>query len=66
MTTKDPTLAKNPFDAPGKMDTPEVVDWDKDHVDLTWKEPATDGGAPIEGKYSLQMSDFIYISRIRH
>ncbi|KPJ16777.1 Twitchin [Papilio machaon] len=29
-------IAKNPFDEPGKPGTPEVVDWDKDHVDLKW------------------------------
>jgi predicted phage tail protein len=40
LTTTDPTLAKNPFDSPDKMETPNVVDWDKDHVDLEWKEPA--------------------------
>lgn len=27
----------------------EVVDWDKDHADLKWKTPETDGGAPITG-----------------
>lgn len=25
------------------------MDWDKDHVDLKWKSPTLDGGAPIEG-----------------
>lgn len=29
------------------MEKPEIVDWDKDHVDLTWKTPE-DGGASIE------------------
>ncbi|GMT25440.1 hypothetical protein PFISCL1PPCAC_16735 [Pristionchus fissidentatus] len=49
LTTASTTLAKNPYDAPGQMETPELVDWDKDHVDLEWKPPANDGGAPIEG-----------------
>uniref|UniRef100_A0A1I7S352 non-specific serine/threonine protein kinase n=1 Tax=Bursaphelenchus xylophilus TaxID=6326 RepID=A0A1I7S352_BURXY len=56
LTTKDPTLAKNPYDAPGKMDKPDVVDWDKDHVDLEWKPPASDGGAPIE-EYVIEKKD---------
>lgn len=29
------------------MEKPDVVNWDKDHVDLEWKTP-DDGGAPIE------------------
>jgi hypothetical protein len=36
-------------DEPGKPGTPEVVDWDKDHVDLKWAKPINDGGAPISG-----------------
>ncbi|VVC89475.1 unnamed protein product [Leptidea sinapis] len=42
-------IAKNPFDEPGKPGTPEVVDWDKDHVELKWQKPIKDGGAPITG-----------------
>ncbi|KAI5639981.1 immunoglobulin i-set domain-containing protein [Phthorimaea operculella] len=42
-------IAKNPFDEPGKPGKPEVVDWDKDHVDLKWEKPISDGGAPISG-----------------
>uniref|UniRef100_A0A915DDF3 Twitchin n=1 Tax=Ditylenchus dipsaci TaxID=166011 RepID=A0A915DDF3_9BILA len=47
LTTKDPTLAKNPFEVPDKIEKPAVLDWDKDHVDIEWKTP-NDGGAPIE------------------
>lgn len=25
-----------------------MLDWDKDHVDLQWSQPETDGGAPIK------------------
>ncbi|ERL85176.1 hypothetical protein D910_02598 [Dendroctonus ponderosae] len=42
-------VAKNPFDEPGAPGTPEVVDWDKDHVDLRWTPPTKDGGSPITG-----------------
>ncbi|XP_025833492.1 twitchin isoform X4 [Agrilus planipennis] len=42
-------VAKNPFDEPGPPGTPEVTDWDKDHVDLKWTPPIKDGGSPITG-----------------
>ncbi|VDK66660.1 unnamed protein product [Gongylonema pulchrum] len=48
-------MAKNPYDVPKKTDKPEVVDWDKDHVDLEWKAP-DDGGSPIE-EYVVEMKD---------
>lgn len=56
METFGTTLAKDPFDKPGKTSAPEVTDWDKDHVDLEWKPPANDGGAPIE-EYVVEMKD---------
>lgn len=49
-------IAKNPFDEPGKPGRPDLKDWDKDFVDLTWRPPVSDGGAPIE-KYIIQMHD---------
>uniref|UniRef100_A0A7E4VU92 non-specific serine/threonine protein kinase n=1 Tax=Panagrellus redivivus TaxID=6233 RepID=A0A7E4VU92_PANRE len=48
LTTDTAILAKNPYEVPDKMDKPDVVDWDRDHVDLEWKPPASDGGAPVE------------------
>uniref|UniRef100_A0A914I6Q5 Uncharacterized protein n=1 Tax=Globodera rostochiensis TaxID=31243 RepID=A0A914I6Q5_GLORO len=42
-------VAKNPWETPGKPQDVKVVDWDKDHMDLEWKAPVTDGGAPIDG-----------------
>ncbi|WKY05591.1 hypothetical protein Q1695_006081 [Nippostrongylus brasiliensis] len=50
------TLAKDPFDKPGKTAAPEVTDWDKDHADLKWNPPINDGGAPIEG-YVVEMKE---------
>lgn len=35
----------DPASKPGK---PKAVDWDKDHIDLEWTPPESDGGAPIE------------------
>lgn len=35
-------------DEPGKPTDVTPTDWDKDHVDLEWKLPISDGGAPIE------------------
>lgn len=49
-------IAKNPFDEPGKPGRPEPTNWDKDFVDLEWRAPQSDGGAPIE-KYIIQMRD---------
>lgn len=53
LETDTGTVAKNPFDEPDKPGRPEPVDWDSDHVDLQWKPPENDGGAPIE-KYIVE------------
>lgn len=34
----------------------EIADYDKDHVDLKWQAPLSDGGAPIE-KYVIEKKD---------
>lgn len=36
-------------DEPGAPGVPDIVDWDKDHVDLKWAKPVNDGGSPITG-----------------
>lgn len=56
LETEASIVAKNPFDEPDKPGRPEIKDWDKDFVDLTWTAPKSDGGAPIE-KYVVQMRD---------
>ncbi|CAF1142161.1 unnamed protein product [Rotaria sordida] len=53
LETSAAILAKNPYDEPSAPGKPEVTDWDKDHVDLEWRAPTTDGGAPIE-KYLIE------------
>lgn len=56
LTSTYPIIAKNPFNEPGKPTNLEAVDWDKDHVDLEWKAPVNDGGAPIES-YVVEKKD---------
>lgn len=56
LETDKEILAKNPYETPGKVDKPEVTDWDKDHADLAWKPPADDGGAAIE-EYIIEQKD---------
>lgn len=56
LETEGSIIAKNPFDEPGKPGRPEIKDWDKDFVDLTWEPPKSDGGAPIT-QYTVQMRD---------
>lgn len=45
-----------PPDEPGKPGALEVTDWDKDHIDLKWTAPETDGGSPISG-YLVEVKD---------
>lgn len=49
-------LAKDPYDEPSKPFPPEIVDWDKEHVDLKWKPPEKDGGSPITD-YQIEYKD---------
>jgi hypothetical protein len=44
------------IDPPSKPGRPDIVDWDKDRIDLKWPKPADDGGAPVE-KYVIQKRD---------
>nr|AZI15635.1 UNC-22 [Auanema rhodensis] len=50
------TLAKNPFEKPGKTSAPEITDYDKDSADISWTPPLHDGGAPIE-EYVVEMKE---------
>jgi predicted phage tail protein len=49
-------IAKNPFDEPGKPGNLRPTDWDKDHVDLQWTPPESDGGSPITS-YIVEKKD---------
>lgn len=33
---------------PDPVSKPEVVDWDKDRIDIQWKPPANNGGSPVK------------------
>ncbi|KAI1705639.1 fibronectin type III domain-containing protein [Ditylenchus destructor] len=55
LTTKDTTLAKNPFKVPDKVEKPKVLDWDKAHVEIEWKTPK-DGGEAIK-EYVIEKKD---------
>jgi hypothetical protein len=46
-------LAKNPYDEPTAPYVPQVLDWDADRIDIEWKAPDSDGGAPLE-KYLVE------------
>ncbi|KRF85408.1 twitchin isoform X27 [Drosophila virilis] len=46
-TFKNSILAKDPWDEPGKPKAVDLTDWDKDHADLKWEAPDSDGGDPI-------------------
>jgi len=56
LETDLPIKAKNPYSAPGIPGKPKAKDWDRDHVDLTWTKPDSDGGAPITG-YIIEKKD---------
>ena len=46
-------IAKNPFDEPSAPGQPDIVNWDSDNIEIAWREPSSDGGAPIE-KYVVE------------
>ncbi|XP_037071181.1 LOW QUALITY PROTEIN: twitchin-like [Pollicipes pollicipes] len=56
LQTSIPIVAKDPFVVPGKPGAPEATDWSTSHVELTWKEPVSDGGSPITG-YIIEKRD---------
>ncbi|XP_058467261.1 twitchin isoform X5 [Malaya genurostris] len=51
-------VAKNPFRAPGRPENVVIKDYDKDYVELEWKTPDNDGGAPITGYVVEKLSKY--------
>lgn len=56
LTTTQYVQIKDPWDEPGKPSQPEITDYDADRIDLEWRPPLKDGGAPIE-EYIIEMKD---------
>lgn len=54
--TSNSIIAKNEFDEPDAPGKPNIMDWDRDHVDLQWAEPKNDGGAPLS-EYIVQKKE---------
>ena len=48
--------AKNPWGPPGPPRNLQLCDWDADRLDLDWKVPQKDGGAPIT-HYIMEMRE---------
>lgn len=40
--------ARNAYDVPDAPDAPDIIDYDEQRIDIAWKPPASDGGAPIK------------------
>lgn len=51
-----PVVAKNQYDVPGKPSKPELMDSDKDHIKIKWKQPISNGGSSIIG-YDIERRD---------
>ncbi|XP_061166987.1 twitchin-like isoform X9 [Saccostrea echinata] len=49
-------IAKDPWDPSDPPEKPEIIDYDKDYVEISWKPPRNDGGAPIE-KYIIEKKE---------
>ncbi|XP_033116214.1 twitchin-like [Anneissia japonica] len=49
-------IAKNPYDEPDAPGKPKIVAYDRDHVDLEWASPKSDGGDKIFG-YTVERKE---------
>ena len=49
LETSQATQAKNPFDASSPPKSLECLSRSYNHVEIGWKKPSNDGGAPIKG-----------------
>jgi len=44
------------LDTPGAPSQPEIIDYDRDFVELKWDKPEKDGGSPVTG-FIIGISD---------
>jgi fibronectin type 3 domain-containing protein len=49
-------VAKNPFDVPGSPSKLECVSRSNQHIEVGWRKPSNDGGAPIKG-YNVERKE---------
>lgn len=56
LNSRNPIIAKNQYVAPGQPTKPELIDSDKDHITIAWKQPISNGGSPIIG-YNIERRD---------
>jgi len=49
-------LAKNPFEVPSSPNKPECLSRSREHIEIGWKKPSNDGGAPIKG-YNIERKE---------
>ncbi|ESO91796.1 hypothetical protein LOTGIDRAFT_91265, partial [Lottia gigantea] len=53
LETDGEILAKDPWDPSDAPGTPNILDYDKDYVEVGWEAPKDDGGAPIQS-YNIE------------
>ncbi|XP_030829655.1 twitchin isoform X2 [Strongylocentrotus purpuratus] len=49
LKTKEPIVAKAPYDPPGPTSSPDIADVGKDFASITWTKPDDDGGSQVTG-----------------
>ncbi|EDX15878.1 GD15479 [Drosophila simulans] len=56
LTSDKPVVAKSQYTVPGAPGKPELIDSDKNHITIKWKQPISNGGSPIIG-YDIERRD---------
>jgi hypothetical protein len=56
LVTDKPVLAKNPFDRPDAPGKPDCATRSLNHIEVNWRPPVDDGGAPISCECSSVMA----------
>ncbi len=58
LTTDKPILAKNPFERPDSPGKPDCATRSLNHIEINWRPPVDDGGAPISCMWPLNSTQF--------